>query len=181
MKLFIDSCIREDSRTNILAEAFMEKHPGDWKTLSLVDLGLKPLNEERLDARMAYLNKGDFNNPAFDLAKEFAEAEEILIASPYYDYSFSALLKTYIENIYIIGIVSRYDETGRPIGLCRAKRLTYITTAGGPYDPSYSYEYIKRIATECFGIEECDLIYAENLDIVGYDATAIIEAKRKSL
>ncbi len=181
MKLFIDSCIREDSRTNILAEAFMEKHPGKWKTLSLVDLGLKPLNEERLDARMAYLNKGDFNNPAFDLAKEFAEAEEILIASPYYDYSFSALLKTYIENIYIIGIVSRYDETGRPIGLCRAKRLTYITTAGGPYDPAYSYEYIRRIATECFGIKECNLIYAENLDIVGYDATAIIEAKRKSL
>lgn len=50
------------------------------------------------------------------------------------DLSFPARLKIYLENIYVTGIVSKYDENGRPRGLCRAERLYYVTTAGGPFD-----------------------------------------------
>ena len=43
-------------------------------------------------------------------AKQFAGADTIVIAAPFWDLSFPAILKTYIENIYVTGIVSRYSK-----------------------------------------------------------------------
>ena len=48
------------------------------------------------------------------------------------------------------------------------------TTAGGPYDPTYSYGYIESLAKSFFGIPETYLAKAELLDIDGYDADAIL-------
>ena len=80
----------------------------------------------------------------------------------------------YIENIYVTGIVSSYDESGMPVGLCKAKELYYVTTAGGPYDPTYSYGYIESLAKSFFGIPETHLVKAEMLDIIGNDAEEIL-------
>lgn len=74
----------------------------------------------------------------FDYAHQFADADDIIIAAPYWDLGFPAQLKTYIENIYVPGIVSAYNDHGQSCGLCRARSLTYITTAGGAYDPRFS-------------------------------------------
>ena len=52
------------------------------------------------------------------------------------------------------------------ISLCKATELYYVTTAGGPYDPTYSYGYIESF----FGIPETYLVKAEMLDIEGNDA-----------
>ena len=41
-------------------------------------------------------------------------ADTIVIAAPFWDFSFPAALKIYIENIYVTGIVSRYGSDGRP-------------------------------------------------------------------
>ena len=80
---------------------------------------------------------------------------------PYWDLGFPAQLKTYIENIYVTGIVSAYNDHGQSCGLCRARSLTYITTAGGAYDPRFSFDYLTAMAKEYFGIRETRLIYAE--------------------
>ena len=88
-------------------------------------------------------------------------------------------MKTYIENIYVTGIVSAYNENGMPVGLCKAKELYYITTAGGPYDPTYSYGYIKSLAKNFFGIPETHLVKAEMLDIEGYDSEEILNREIK--
>ena len=88
--------------------------------------------------------------------------------------SFPATLKTYIENIYVTGIVSAYNENGMPVGLCKAKELYYITTAGGPYNPTYSYGYIESLAKNFFGISKTHLVKAEMLDIAGNDAEKIL-------
>ena len=42
----------------------------------------------------------------------FADADDIIIAAPYWDLGFPAQLKTYIENIYVTGIVSAYNDHG---------------------------------------------------------------------
>ena len=181
MKLFINSSTRSASRTRELAEAYIAAHPGDWKTLSLRELNLQPLNEERLAKRMELLAKNQLDDPLFDLAREFASAEEILIAAPHYDLSFPSLLKLYIENIYIIGIVSLYSEDGRPQGLCKAKQLTYVATSGGPFEKKFGYEYIEELCKTAFNIQNCRLIYAENLDIEGYDAEEILAKAKESL
>lgn len=89
---------------------------------------------------------------------------------------FPAQLKTYIENIYVPGIVSAYNDHGQSCGLCRARSLTYITTAGGAYDPRFSFDYLTAMAKEYFGIRETRLIYAECLDICGNDPEAILQS-----
>ena len=49
-----------------------------------------------------------------------------------------------------------------------------MTTAGGPYDGRYSYDYIQDLALNYFGIDETMLIQAEMLDIFGNDPEKIL-------
>ena len=97
-----------------------------------------------------------------------------MLAAPLWDLCFPAQLKLYLENIYITGIVTRYDEAGCPVGLCRAQKLYYVSTSGGPYDPRFSYQYLRALCVECFGIPETELLMAENLDVDGSDPEAIL-------
>ena len=155
----------------------MQKLGGDFTELNLYEVNLKPLDKKTLNKRTALIEQGDYSDPIFDYAKQFASADSIVIAAPYWDLSFPATLKTYIENIYVTGIVSEYDENGMPRDLCKAQELYYVTTAGGPYDPTYSYGYIESLAKNFFGIPTTHLVKAEMLDIVGNDAEEILRRK----
>ena len=174
MTLYINCCVREESRTERLAQAVLQKLGGDFTELNLYNENLKPLDGEMLNKRTALIEQGDYSDPMFDYAKQFASADTIVIAAPYWDLSFPASLKTYIENIYVTGIVSAYNESGLPVGLCKATELYYVTTAGGPYDPTYSSGYIESLAKNFFGIPETHLVKAEMLDIIGNNAEEIL-------
>lgn len=174
MKLFINCCPRKDSRTKRIADALLDKI-GEYEEISLYETLLCPIDESRLGKRNALLKNGALDDDEFALARQFAAADEIVVAAPFWDLSFPAKLKLYIENIYITGIVSSYDENGIPKGLCNAKRLFYVTTSGGPYDGRYSFDYLKTLCTDYFGIPEVILVKAEMLDIVGNDPEAIVE------
>ena len=174
MTLYISCCVREESRTKRLAKAVLQKLGGDFTELNLYEENLHPLDRETLNKRTALIEQGDYSDPMFDHAKQFASADTIVIAAPYWDLSFPAMLKIYIENIYVTGIVSSYDESGMPVGLCKAKELYYVTTAGGAYDPTYSYGYIGSLAKDFFSIPETHLVKAEMLDIIGNDAEEIL-------
>lgn len=175
MTLYINCCVREESRTDRLARAVLQKLGGNFTEIKIYEENLKPLDRDSLNKRTELIGQGDYSDPMFDYAKQFASADTIVIAAPYWDLSFPATLKTYIENIYVTGIVSAYDESGMPVGLCKAKELYYITTAGGPYDPTYSYGYIESLAKNFFGISETHLVKAEMLDIEGNDAEEILK------
>lgn len=174
MKLFINCCPREDSRTRRLAQAVLDRI-GEYTQLDLYAEPLAPIDAERLKKREALLARRAFDDDMFRYALEFAQADEIVIAAPYWDGSFPSLLKIYIENIYCVNIVTAYEPDGRPVGLCRARRLYYVTTAGGSLDERFGFDYIKMLATQCFGIGEAKLIKAEMLDIAGFDAEAILK------
>ena len=154
MTLYINCCVREESRTDRLARAVLHKLGGDFTELNLYEENLHPLDRETLNKRTALIEQGDYSDPMFDYAKQFANADTIIIAAPYWDLS--------------------YDENGMPVGLCKAKELTYVTTAGGPYDPTYSYGYIESLAKNFFGIPETHLVKAELLDVEGYGAEKIM-------
>ena len=173
MILYINACVRNESRTDRLARTLLEKL-GDYTELKLSEENLKPLDKDTLDHRSELISKGQFDDDMFKYARQFADADVIVISAPFWDWSFPAILKTYIENIYITGIVSKYGDNGRPVGLCKASKLYYITTAGGPYVGTYSYDYIKDLALGAFGIKDTELIYAEMLDIVGNDPEKIL-------
>lgn len=174
MVLYVNSCIREESRTDKLARALLDKL-GKYSEVALEELEIKPLNRERLNYRAALLAKGDFDDESICLAKQFANADVIVISAPYWDTSFPAVLKAYIENIYVMGIVAEYGKDGVLHGLCKAKKLYYVTTAGGPYEPEYSYGYIRKLALSRFGIKDAKLIYAEYLDIEGNNPDEILQ------
>lgn len=178
--LFINCCTRAESRTKKIAEALLAKL-GDYDELNLYDIDLLALDEARLAKRNELLSAGKLDDDEFALARQFAAADTIVIAAPFWDLSFPAKLKLYIENIYITGIVSCYDQNGMPKGLCKANKLYYVTTAGGPYDGRYSYDYFKTLCNDYFGIKEVQLIKAEMLDIIGRNADAIVGDLIKSL
>ena len=172
--LYINACVRAESRTDRIARALLEWLGGGQAEVKLSELELQPLSEDRLARRTALIGQGDYADPMFDLARQFQAAEEIVIAAPYWDLGFPAVLKLYLEHIYVTGLVSEYTAEGLPHGLCRAKKLWYVTTAGGPYVPDFSYAYLSTLARDYFGIPETELIKAEMLDVVGFDAEAIV-------
>ncbi|MGN1139437.1 MAG: NAD(P)H-dependent oxidoreductase [Ruminococcus sp.] len=171
--LHINCCPRKESRTKRLADALLQKL-GDYEELKLYDEKIIPLNEERLEHRTALIEKGNYNDESFKYANQFADADIIVISAPFWDLSFPSILKIYIENIYVTGIVSKYSDNGSPLGLCKGKKLYFVTTAGGPFDERFGYEYIRALALEYFGIKDVALIKAEMLDIDGNDAEKIL-------
>jgi len=179
MTLYINCCVREASRTDRLARAVLQKLGDNFTEINLYEENPKPLDRETLAKRTALIEQGDYSDSLFDCAKQFASAETIVVAAPYWDLSFPAPLKAYFENIYVTGIVSAYDENGLPRGLCKARELYYVTTAGGPYDPTYSYGYADSLAKHFFGIPVTHLVKAEMLDITGNDAEEILNREIK--
>ena len=181
MLLYINACVRSDSRTARIAEALLSRLGGGYTEVKLAEEKLQPLSAEALQKRTALIDRGDYSDPMFCWAKQFREAEEIVIAAPYWDLSFPASLKVYLENVYVTGLVSEYTQEGLPHGLCRAKKLWYVTTAGGPYLADFSYDYIRTLATQFFGIPETELVKAEMLDVWGYDCDALVLEQIKKL
>ena len=93
MTLYINCCVREESRTDRLAQAVLQKLGGDFTELKLYEENLKPLDRETLNKRTALIKQGDYSDPMFDHAKQFASADTIVIAAPYWDLSFPSTLK----------------------------------------------------------------------------------------
>ena len=115
-------------------------------------------------------------------ARQFAAADTIVIAAPHWDLSFPAALKQYVEQINVRGITFEYTPEGVPVGLCKARKLYYVTTAGGNFVPQdFGYGYIKALAESFYGIKDVELISATGLDIWGADAEAIVEDRIRQL
>lgn len=176
MILFINCCVRSDSRTKRLADAFLGLLEGDIEELRLEDV-LFPLTDEKyLAKRDSLIAEERFDDPLFSLARQFAAADRIVIAAPYWDLSFPATLKQYIEHINVLGVTFLYTPQGTPKGLCKADDLYYITTAGGAFCPEeFGYGYIKTLAESFYGIKNTRMISAVGLDIYGNDPEKIIE------
>ena len=176
MLLWIDACVREESRTRILTKELVKGLGQETVYVRLEDSKLPSLDQETLAARTGACAEGDFSLPVFDLARQFAAADVIVISVPYWDLSFPAVLKKYIEAICVTGLTFKYSPEGRPIGLCRAKRLYYVTTAGGPIiNSSFAQGYIEALSRGMFGIPEFYSFAAENLDVRGNDVEALLQ------
>lgn len=172
--LFINACVRENSRTMVLAKSIMKDMTGDVVEVDLNTENIAMLNRELLAKREGLVHAGDFNDPMFRFAKQFAAADEIVIAAPFWDLGFPAILKTYLEQITVAGITFEY-RNGRPFGLCRANKLTYITTSGGPIFEDYGYTYVKALARNFYGIGETKAYRAMNLDVEMITAEELLE------
>lgn len=175
MILFVNACVRKESRTEKLAETLLKKLALDYEEIRLIDIDFPKTDEELLKNRYSLVDAQKYDDESFAAARKFAAADTIVIAAPYWDLSFPANLKQYIEHINILGITFEYTPEGLPKGLCKADKLYYVTTAGGSYVPEeFGFGYIKALAENFYGIKEVELIKAVGLDIYGADVEAIM-------
>lgn len=184
--LLIDACADETgaSRTLRLTERFLSlcRERRASFTLERADtakMGLKPYDRKAVAAREALIDADAFFDPIFSAARQLAAADRILVAAPYWDLSFPAILKTYVENIVVRRLTFRCGDDGRFIGLCRSKKLLYVTTAGGPIgDRSFGYGYFCGIAA-MLGLGEPLFLAAEGLDLIGASPSLILEQAQR--
>ena len=176
MILYINACVRRDSRTQRLAEALLEQFDDEIRQVRLEDIPFEVSDEPFLLQRDQLIEDGAFDHEMFALARQFAAADMIVIAAPYWDLSFPASLKQYMEKVTVNGITFVYTPEGIPKGLCKAQKMYYITTAGGDYAPDeFGYGYLQALAEGYYGITDVKLIKATGLDILGADVEGILE------
>ena len=182
MILFINACVRKGSRTKRLADKLLMKLDEPYTEVKLEEIDFPLTDEEYVNRRTELVNERKFGDPMFSLARQFAEADTIVIAAPYWDLSFPASLKQYIEHINVLGVTFEYTDEGYPRGLCRAKKLYYVMTAGGSFCPEeFGYGYVRSLAENFYGIRDTSLILAKGLDIVGADPEKIMQEAENGL
>lgn len=181
--LYIDSCVlRDTSRTKKIADALVEQlkeaRDCDVTELVLEDLDLKPFTSEPLTRRNQLIADKNYDDAMFDLAHQFAGADIIVIAAPFWEGSYPSLLKLYLEHVSVTGIVNHYTDHG-PVGSCKATELYYVTTRGGfaTDEQDMGWQNIAGLA-KVYGIEKADCISVSATDI---PTTNVEEAVEKAI
>ena len=165
--LFVDGCFRkEQSRTARLSRAFfctLEDY--SVERIDLDELQILPLGRKEMEARNALTAAGEYGHPIFDLAKQFAGADMVVIAAPFWDMGIPAKLKTYFEHVSVSGIAF---DGATCAGKCRAERMIFLTTRGLAIEDGDEQEqatpYLKALC-RFFGIETFASVSAFGLDV----------------
>lgn len=165
--LVIDACVRGDeSGTRRFYTRYLESLKDEDIEVSLLDLAkadLKPCTKEEIYFRDSLSPEEKEKHEICAFAREFRDADEILVAAPYWDFSFPSCLKVYLEKVSIVGVTFLATEKGYE-GLCKARKARYFTTAGGIVTAHLGYEYVRTLF-KMFGIEETELYTIEGLDL----------------
>lgn len=162
--IIIDSCMRPESRTRKVLDAAKAVLSSryDIETIDVNAAGLSALTPETLAERSA----GKVPESTVRLARRIAAADRIVIAAPFWDMSFPAVLKAFFENMSLYGVT--FTDNGQTCtGLCRCQRVMYITTrgmdivTGSQRDQGSSY--LKALSS-LWGMGEVMTVAAWNLD-----------------
>lgn len=177
--LFVNACLRgEKSKTMELCREYLAGKD-DVQEVNLAKLRLQPIDAAFVERRTELQRAGEFDDSIFDLSRQFAAADEVVVGAPYWDLSFPSALKVYIEHVSVCDLTFKYTEDARCVGICKAKRLVYLSTAGGSVEgANYGYDYLCGIA-KMFGIPETCCVVAEGTDIWGADVSAILEEAKE--
>ena len=73
-------------------------------------------------ALFAGRGRGEIPAWALEAARDIAAADRILIAAPFWDMSFPAVLKAFFEQVSLFGITFE-DNGNKCVGLCKCKKV----------------------------------------------------------
>ena len=185
--LFVNACLRGgESNTLTLCraalEALLAHHPeAEVQEVDLAALRLLPLYGEDIKRRSALHAEEAYSDAIYDCARDFAAADCILIGAPYWDLSFPAALKVYLERVCAADVTFSYTAEGKTRGLCRAQQALYITTAGTSVAGlNLGYDYVRTLAELFFGIPAVSCFSLGGFDLGG-DTAALLEAGIRDL
>lgn len=167
--VFIDACVRqEQSRTWRIAgpivDALRERYEiTEYHLPQMADI--VPLTPGSYGER----TRGETPQWAVDCAKRIAQADRLVIAAPFWDMSFPAVLKAFIEQTSLFNITFADDGT-KCVGLCSCQKVLYITTRGMDIptgDPrEQGSPYIKALSS-LWGLGEVVTLAASGMDYAG--------------
>lgn len=171
----INACVRQaDSRTLRIAGPVIEALAKRYKITryDLPDMDIVPLNPELFTER----GLGEIPSWASEAASAIAGADRILIAAPFWDMSFPAVLKCFFEQTSLFDIT--FTNNGNTcVGLCKAPKVLYITTRGMDIPTGNLREqatpYLKALGS-LWNLGELTTISARNMD---YSSEEEIEKK----
>lgn len=124
--------------------------------------------------------------PSLELIDELKAADIIVFASAMHNFSITALLKAYIDQICRFGLTFQYGANG-PEGLLKDKKAVIISSAGGDFQQEnaqamdFQTPYLQRILN-FIGIEDISVVPVqgmqqdpENADRIKADAKAKVQ------
>ncbi len=153
-----------ESRTRRILEPLMSELGKSYEIETVV---LDGEDYQAVDRRvLAERGEGHVPETIAEQARRLAAADRIVIAAPFWDMSFPAILKVFIENMSLFNITFKDNGTYFE-GLCRCEKVLYITTRGMNVKTGEPMEgatpYIKAIGA-LWGLGEVITVAAENLD-----------------
>ena len=169
--VYINACIRgEESRTGKLAAAMLEVLVERYEITEInicnMDLGCITANE---------FNRRKLSGiPEDDLkyGNLITQADRIVVAAPFWDMSFPAVLKVFIEHMCAPGLTFKYNPDGSIHKICKAEKMLYITTRGGFTETGTPLEqgssYLKAICW-LWGIPDLETIAVTGTDVYSSD------------
>lgn len=179
-------------------EAFSQERPEtEIEQMHLYDMEIPAIDNELLNARgklsfMGYtfeqLSAGEQTKikKMHQLADQFIAADYYVFVTPLWNLGAPAILKSFLDNMFIAGKTFENTEHG-PVGLLTGRKAIHIQTRGGIYStgPMVEYEFgdrFLRTALGFLGFEVMDSIIAEGMDHFPKRAAEIVStAKDKAV
>ncbi|MGN1233636.1 MAG: NAD(P)H-dependent oxidoreductase [Candidatus Cryptobacteroides sp.] len=170
--IIIDSCMRKESRTKVILDAAKEvlSARNDIETIDVNALALPPVSPKMMMERTS----GTVPEETVAIARKIASADRIVVAAPFWDMSFPAVLKAFFENMSLYNVTFTDDGTTCS-GLCKCQKVLYITTRGmdiptGDFRDQGS-SYLKALSS-LWGLGEVITVAAWNLDYMPSEKVA---------
>ncbi len=115
-----------------LSRSFITEYKKNNPNDEVKEIDLYKSDVDFLQAEDLYAMFNNENSKALEMAKEFAQADKYIFASPMWNLSIPAILKAYLDYVAYAGITFKYTENG-PVGLLENKKALYILSTGGIY------------------------------------------------
>lgn len=160
-------------------KSYKENNPNDEIiTLDLYEEDINFLTGEDIQSVFGPKSEESKTHPILKYAYQFLEADKYVVSAPFWNLSFPAILKAYIDYICVTGITFKYTENG-PVGLCKGKKAVHFVSRGGSYsvEPTSYVEMGDRYLKVLFGflgIEDFKTVPVEGVDVIGVDVEQII-------
>lgn len=181
------------SASRSVADTFIQT----WKTSNPngnvieKDLVTNPVPHLDGEAIFANYTPADHQSPAMkakhqyrlDLINEITSVDEILISTPLWNWSVPSVLKAYIDQIVVTGVLDNSGNSG-----LAGKKVTFVVAQGGSYKEGtpkagwdYATGYLELVA-KALGATDVKTILVEfTLAGVASGMDFLIEAKGKSI
>ena len=163
--IYVNSIIRkEESRTKRLIDGILDgfKDKVEIKEINLNELDLNPYNEVSYEDKV----KNGTSDLFFNISKEIASSDGLIIATPFWDMSIPAMLKSFLEKISLFEVMFVSDDK-QCNGIAKCPFMYYVTTRGMNIKDGDELEqgtsYLKALCW-LWGIKKFEVTSCSNFD-----------------